>query len=398
MGLPAVTPSGSTAPYGPYAPPAVVRIDAAQVRALADVLDRQAAVAAGGRAATANASALPFGRLNAYGLPGSSTGAFLTDVVSTAGDHALTAIGWVEGAFRARALASLVEQADSPAGLTAVLNDARAEGALDLAELLAATTGDDEVGRALTDLDDVDAEWMLENGPGLEGRVAAAFPTLEALSLLNGWVYAPSEYAQGQLQRGDELGRAAKDLKPLRTTGPMAEWAATRARYSAMLRRMRAARASGARGTTIAARLPGSAHVIPVLNVRVPVPLLGKVPGLSILFTRVGIYADTHGEDPLSTEHAVIKNVGSTAAGLATTALVAGALAGTAIAGVALAPIVLGVAAGVIVGAGVCLAIEHYDDIADWTGDRLSDAGGALSDAGGAISDGVSGAWNSVFG
>lgn len=397
--LPAVTPAGSTAPYGPYAPPAVVRIDAAQVRALADVLDRQADVAAVGRAATANASALPFGRLNAYGLPGSSTGAFLSDVVSTAGDHAVTAVGWVQGAFRARALASLVEQADGPAGLTAVLNDPRAEGALDLAELLAATTGDEEVGRALTDLDDVDAEWMLENVPGLEGRVAAAFPTLESLALLNGWALTPGSYAREELQRGDELGRNAKDLKPGRAIGTKAEREAKRAQYKALIRQMKAARATGARYEMVAARIPGTGSVLRAGEARLNVPVLRNVPALSILFTGVGIYDDTTREvNPLSPEHAVIKNVGSTAAGLATTTLVAGALAGTAVAGVALAPIALGVLAGVAVGYGVGKAIEHYDDIADGTGDRLSDAGGALSDAGGAINDGVSDAWNSVFG
>lgn len=390
--------TASSATFGPYAPPLVVRVDVAQVRALANCLSGQAINAEDVRARSAASVALPLPSLNAYGLPGSRAGGFLADATSPTGDTAQAAAGWGDVALRARALAGLVEKADGAGVLTDVLNDSRAESALDLAVLLASTSGDEEVGDALLSLSDADAEWALEHVPGLQGRLASTFPTLEMIDVLNGLALAPSQVGRLELDRAGQLGSGAKDLKALRNLGTPEQRAALRAQRNTMLREMRAARSSGLRYTAATARVPGATTVLRLADARpfVALPVLRYVPALSVGLTGLGYLQDTgRGMSPV---RAGVKNVGSTAAGLATTALVTGAVAGTVMGSVALAPIVIGVAAGAAVGYGVGKAIEHSDEIAEWGGDRLEDAGEALSDVGGDVKDGLGEAWGSVFG
>lgn len=397
--LPQVAATRSDAPLGPHVPPTVVRVELAELRALAGALRREATTAADTRARAAVAVVLPLSRLDAFGLPGSRTGRFLAETTSSGSDHALTATGWSDSAARAAALADLVDHADTAGTLTDVLTDSRAETALDLAVLLASTSGDEEVGAALTEFDDEDALWLLDTVPGLEQRLSSSFPVLGSVDFLNGLALAPQQAGATLLRRGDQLGRDAKTLKAMRNQGTPAERTMRRSQRNAMLREMRAARVSGARFTGLTARMPGANALLRIANSPVikGVPVLRSVPVLSVVLTGFGIHDDIENGN-LSPTHAVVKNVGSTAAGLATTVLVTGAVAATVVGSVALAPIVIGIAAGAVVGYGVGKVIEHHEEVADWAGDRLQDTGKAMSNLGDGLSDGVGDAWNNVFG
>lgn len=97
-------------------------------------------------------------------------------------------------------------------------------------------------------------------------------------------------------------------------------------------------------------------------------PVLKKVPVLGIGLTAFGVGNEiAHGKDPVK---AVASGAGSLAAGAAVGAAVGGPV---------------GVLAGAAVGAGVGYTIDHWDDVshgvgeaADWTGDKLGDAGKAI--------------------
>jgi hypothetical protein len=108
---------------------------------------------------------LPFSRLDAFGLPGTRTGAFLAGITAGGSDHGLAAAGWSDAAARAMALADLVDLADDTGRVSEVLNDPRSGTALDVAVLLASASPVEQMSAVLTTMSDEDARWVLGNTP-----------------------------------------------------------------------------------------------------------------------------------------------------------------------------------------------------------------------------------------
>ncbi len=199
------------------------------------------------------------------------------------------------------------------------------------------------------------------------------------------WTKLVSVPASLTAAAGDASARAGKLAQELSAALKLMDRGVTAAERMAYDAAERVAARAGGRALDLAlydAWTPGTERLARLNAVKVAVPVLEKVPLLSVTLTEMGVAMDVGSGMSLSL--AVVKNVGSTAAGIAATAGLIALFGGA----TALAPAVLCILAGAAVSYAVSRLIGRY-------GGTVAKG---VSRAAGAVAGALRGGWHKVFG